>query len=87
MLVMINWEAGVLALYINFPSKGCSMQINCRFQNSTVPVILERKDYCAAYMVFPIIWAYIDCATGFWNNANMTGDFQIYSNMASKFVS
>lgn len=72
-LAAIALEASIPGLHVDFYGRGCSMQVNCHFLNSSACGMLQGNDSCAADMVFSNIGAYIDRATGFQNGANMTG--------------
>lgn len=50
---------------IDFSDKVCFSQLHGLFRNSDISGILEEKDYCAADMVFPMITAHFNRATGF----------------------
>lgn len=83
----IEREAGVPDLLVNFSSQSCFVQLNGRFLNVFVREMLLGKDYHEMDMLFPVIVAYNDSATGFQNDPNMIGVKRIHINMISKEVS
>lgn len=87
LLAAIERKAGVIGLHVEISGKGCSTQLNDLFLNSCVRVVLEGKGHRPKNVVFPIIWAYIDCATGFRNDANRTGAHRMYYDLMFKVLS
>lgn len=64
LLEAIDWMAVSPGLHVDFSSIGFSMQLNGFFLNSGVHGMLEGKNFCAVNMIFLIIGAYADRATG-----------------------
>lgn len=62
------------------------MQLISPFLNSGVREMLDGNDYLEVDMKFSIIEAYIDHATRFRNERNMTGVLRAYFNMMSNPV-
>lgn len=61
--------------------------MNSLFQNCGVYEVLVGKGYREVHMVFSIIRVYIDRATGFQNDATVTGIHRLYTDMTSKALS
>lgn len=71
LFAVIERESGVIALYVDFSSIGCSMQLNGLYLTGDMCGMLKRKVYCAVNMVFSIVRAYVDHPKGFQTDVNI----------------
>lgn len=67
--------------------RGSSLYLKGLFLNAGVRGMLERRDYYAVDMVFPIFCVFIDRVTGYTRSPKMTRVQVMYSSLMSRVMS